>query len=121
MEVSLYHRMIVTSTNSNSIYIWDYEFCKLISCLELESGLEPTAFAFINGYSILIIAANDAKLYVVHFKQMDAQKYSFETITVIHLTELNIDLKIGKTENLIDGIELSYGRTKKGSTFKKLS
>ena len=67
MEVSLFHNMIVTSTHSNKIYIWDYEFCKLISCIELEEGAEPTAFAFINGYSILLIAANDGKLYIVHF------------------------------------------------------
>ena len=68
MEVSFHHNKIVTTSSCNKIYIWDYELAKLLTCLELEEGLEPTALAFINGYSILLLAANNGKLYFIQFK-----------------------------------------------------
>ena len=36
MDISFYHNMIVTTSNTNKIYIWDYEFAKLLSILELD-------------------------------------------------------------------------------------
>lgn len=71
MDVSFYHNVIVTASNTNQIYTWDYEFGKLLAILELEEGIEPTALSFMDGYNILLVAANDGKLYMIHFVTQD--------------------------------------------------
>ena len=100
MEMSFYHNMIVTCTNSNKIYIWDYEFAKLKACLYLNKSVEPTALTFINGYSFLLIAINTGKLLIVHFKEVAGEnKTQFKIIAVVNLKDVPVSM------NLNDEIE----------------
>jgi capsule polysaccharide modification protein KpsS len=57
-EMSVYHNLIVTCTNSSTILIWNFEYGKLVATLTLEEDVEPTAITFINGYSVLVVADN---------------------------------------------------------------
>ena len=84
MEVSLYHNIIITGSSSRKIYIWDYEFVKLIACIEIDKGTEPTGFTIINGYRLLFISTNLGIIYILKFniKEFKAQ---FELIGVINL------------------------------------
>lgn len=67
MEVSLYHNIIVTGSSGRKIFVWDYEFVKLIACIEIEKGTEPTGFSIINGYRLLIISTNSGMIYILKF------------------------------------------------------
>ena len=70
--MSVYHNVFATSYNaSSSVYLWDYEYCRPISCISIPSNVEPTALSFINGFNLLVIAANNGKLYLVSFKVKD--------------------------------------------------
>ena len=64
MELSVYHNIIVTTSNTNLVYLWDYEYFKLIKCIELSKNEEPTSLSFINGYAILLIGTNKNKIYI---------------------------------------------------------
>lgn len=74
--VSIYHGFIAVasaspccSTNDNnltkSIYIWDYEYCKLLLEIHLPNEAEPTSLAFINGYSILVVGTSEGMVYLL--------------------------------------------------------
>lgn len=66
MEVSIYHNLLVTSSsNDNKIYIYNYEFFKLIGCIDLDLNSEATALGFLNGYNILMICTNKGFIYFV--------------------------------------------------------
>lgn len=43
-ELSVYHNLVVTGSNENKIYLYDYELMKLVGCILLPEGNEPTAF-----------------------------------------------------------------------------
>lgn len=58
MEVSFYHNLIVTSSNGPTLLFWNHEFGKLIGTLTLENESEPTAMAFVNSFSLIVIADN---------------------------------------------------------------
>lgn len=36
IEVSVYHNLLFAASNSENIYVFDYEFAKLLYCIELE-------------------------------------------------------------------------------------
>jgi len=86
MEVSVYHNLLVMGSNTKDIYIWDYEYCKLLGFLELEEGYEPTSLVFINGYSILLIGASNNKIYIVQIIRKD-QNTDFQLFGVINLED----------------------------------
>ena len=86
MEVSVYHNLLVLGSNTKNIYVWDYEYCKLLGFLELGDGYEPTSFAFINGYSILLIGASDNRIYIVQIIRKD-QNTEFQLFGVIKLED----------------------------------
>ena len=44
---------------------------RLIGCIELEEGSEPTGVCFINGFNILIVATNTAKIFFFHFELLE--------------------------------------------------
>ena len=96
MELSVYHNVIVTTSNSNLVYLWDYEYFKLIKCLELQKNEEPTCISFINGYAILLIGTNNNKIYLQHFEFRD-QNITLKLICIIDIesiflnNELNLE------------------------------
>lgn len=67
MKVSLYHNIIVTGSSGKEIFIWDYEFVKLIAQIEIDNGTEPTSITIVNGYRILIITTNSGMIYFIKF------------------------------------------------------
>lgn len=67
MEISLFHNIIITGSCESKIYIYDYEYGKLIACLSIERGTEPTGFSVINGYRLLLIATNSGILHILRF------------------------------------------------------
>jgi len=66
MEVSVHHNLIVTATNNNSFYIWDYEQAKLLAHVKTKEGSEPTCVSFIQGYGVIVIADSYGKIHFVH-------------------------------------------------------
>jgi hypothetical protein len=64
--------------------MYDYELMKLVGVILLPEGNEPTAFQFINGFGLLLIAANNGKIYFVHIKQNDT-KYPVFLHAIINL------------------------------------
>ena len=62
--------MIAIGSNSNYVYIWDYEYAKILFEIQLpKETIEPTALSFINGQGLLIITATDGKLYIFKLRR----------------------------------------------------
>lgn len=40
LEVSVYHNLLFAASNTETIYVFDYEFAKLISAIHLEKKAE---------------------------------------------------------------------------------
>lgn len=85
MEVTLYHNLIITTSNSNDIYFWDYEFVKLVGAISINgTNIEPTSVTVINGISLLLICTNDAEIFIVKFEYKE-MRLTFEVIGYIDL------------------------------------
>jgi hypothetical protein len=41
MEISVYHNLLFTGSHSRFLYVWDYEFFKLIGAIEFVDCGEP--------------------------------------------------------------------------------
>ena len=100
IEISVYHNIIVMSSNSKEVYFWDYEYCKILGIIELEEGEESTCFTFINGFGLIFIGTNKSKVYLIKFKIKESVS-EFEILTVI---ELEINFKQKSSETLINSI-----------------
>lgn len=71
-------------SNTKTIYLWDYEYCRLLGSIELEEGMEPTNVAFINGYGVLVISTTNCMILFVHF-EIKEQNIEFKVIATINL------------------------------------
>ena len=82
--VSVYHGLIAVGSSDKSIYIWDYEFAKLLIEINLpshyDSSVETTSIAFINGYSILVIGTSIGELHLVKLIKLEFM-YSVEHLS----------------------------------------
>lgn len=87
MEVSIYHNILVMGSTQREIFVWDYEYCKLLGSIQLAEGYEPISFAFINGYSILLLSASDNKIYFLQINRKD-QNTDFVLLGTINLDEI---------------------------------
>jgi hypothetical protein len=68
LEVSVYHNIIATgSSNKNEVFLFDYEYIRILAKIELPPGSEPTNVSFINGYGILAIADSFGRISFIHF------------------------------------------------------
>ncbi len=38
LEVSVYHNILITGSENSTLYVWDYEFSRLISSLQIVRG-----------------------------------------------------------------------------------
>jgi hypothetical protein len=63
MEVSVYHNIIVTCSNSPLILFWNFEYGKLVGSFTLEEDAEPTSVLVVNGYSLVLIGDSRGYLY----------------------------------------------------------
>ena len=74
----------MTGSKEQFIYFFDFEVLKLVGFIELPEGVEPSALTFINGFGILVVAGNDARIYLVHFSYKEL-KINFQLINYIDL------------------------------------
>jgi len=88
LAVSVHHNIFLTATNTKTIYVWDYEYAKLVAKLELEDDVEPTCLQFINGFGIIILADSLSRVHFIKFSRKDIT-FEFHKIGVI---ELHTDL-----------------------------
>lgn len=84
LDVSIYHNLMVMISNNKTIYLWDYEYCRILGAIELDDGIEPTNVAFINGYGVLLISTTNSRIFIVHFENKD-QNLTFKLLSVINL------------------------------------
>jgi len=68
VEISVYHNLMVVAGKSNIVYFYDYEYCRVVYKLELEEGMEATAFGFINGFNVLMMATNLNRMHLFQFQ-----------------------------------------------------
>ncbi|EAR87863.2 WD domain, G-beta repeat protein (macronuclear) [Tetrahymena thermophila SB210] len=71
VEVSVYHNLLFAASNSEFIYVFDYEFAKLLYCIELENKVEVQAMSVVNGFSLLLISANNGFIYIINFSKKE--------------------------------------------------
>ncbi|KAL4499692.1 hypothetical protein ABPG72_017232 [Tetrahymena utriculariae] len=71
VEVSVYHNLLFAASNSEFIYVFDYEFAKLLYCIELENKVEVQAMSVVNGFSLLLISANNGFVYIFSFSKKE--------------------------------------------------
>jgi hypothetical protein len=55
--------------------VWDYEYAKILFFINLPQGTEPTAMTFLNGFSILVIAAGNGEVYFVKLLRSNEHQY----------------------------------------------
>lgn len=65
LAFSVYHGMVAIGSTCNEVYVWDYEYARILFSIHLPEGVEPTAMTFLNGFSILVIAACNGQVYFV--------------------------------------------------------
>ena len=87
MEISVYHNIFITTSNTNIIYVWDYEFMKMIATIEILENAEPTCITFIHGYSYLIIADSSGKIHFLHFAKKIGSSLSFRRVSCLDITQ----------------------------------
>jgi hypothetical protein len=75
LAFSVYHGMIAIGSTTNEVYIWDYEYAKILFSIILPENVEPTAMAFLNGFSILVIAATSGEVYFVKLLRQNEHHY----------------------------------------------
>jgi WD40 repeat protein len=90
IEISVFHNLLVTTTNSNVLMVWDYEYLKLLGSFELEKNVEPTSIIFINGYSVLTVGCNNMKIYFIYLS-LNHPSFSMRVISVIDLLDYEKD------------------------------
>ena len=106
LDVSVYHNIIITISNNKSIYLWDYEYCRLLGSIDLDEGIEPTNVCFINGYGILLISTTNCRIFLVHF-EMKEQNINFKLIGSINLEKKKNDPDSDEEEELQSPIILN--------------
>ena len=101
LDVSIYHNLIVTCSSNNIVYLWDYEYARLLASITLNKGSEPSSLQFINAYAVIIIGDNQGKIHFFHFKRKDIQYISIRRIAIIDINLSIISFKNNeKTENV---------------------
>ena len=88
MEISAYHNLIVTTSNDNKILFYNYEYFRVLHCVSLPEDIEPTAVAFLNGYSTQYIATNNGYICLINFNLEDATRL---TIKISAIQDLHHD------------------------------
>ena len=111
LDVSVYHNLIVTCSSNNVMFIWDYEYAKLLASITIDKDSEPSCLKFINGYAVLIVGDNQGKIHFFHFKRKTFQYITIQRIAIIDINSPIIPFKYhnhDKNENnaIFDQIEI---------------
>lgn len=89
MEVSVYHNILITGSSRNStLYIWDYEYMRLIANIDIEDGAEPVGLQIINGFAILIISTSIGTVHFFHFNRKDATHIAMRNIGLLDINKV---------------------------------
>ena len=84
MEASIYHNLFITGVRDNILYVWDYEYARLVGSITIEEDAEPTAIIFINGYSVIIISTTRGTIHFFHFTRKDSSFIEISNIAIIN-------------------------------------
>ncbi|KAL4446069.1 hypothetical protein ABPG74_021608 [Tetrahymena malaccensis] len=85
LEFSYYHNLIFTGSDSNEIFIYDYEYLKCIGTIILPNNSTPTQIHLINGFSILAISTIDSFIYLIHLQSNENYNLNFKLLQIIDL------------------------------------
>ncbi|KAL4492632.1 hypothetical protein ABPG72_007745 [Tetrahymena utriculariae] len=85
LEFSYYHNLLFTGSDSNEIFIYDYEYLKCIGTIILPNNSTPTQIHLINGFSVLAIATIDCFIYLIHIQSNENYNLSFKLLQIIDL------------------------------------
>jgi len=85
LEISPYHNLLASASSSNFLYIWDYEFLKLMATLEIDTGTEFTCLAFLNEYPLMIAADSSGKVHILCFHRKEGFNITFKRIALIEI------------------------------------
>lgn len=89
LEVSVYHNLFITpASRSNVIYIYDYEYARLIGSIEIEEQAEATAIQFVNGYSIVVISTNAGTVHFFHLTRKDVTNLKIRQVATLDVNSL---------------------------------
>lgn len=67
MQLSVYHNMLIIGSNSSSsIYLWNYEYGKLIGEIRLNDEI-PISISIINGFALIIVTTSLHRVYLFKF------------------------------------------------------
>lgn len=100
--ISIYHGFIVVGSSlERNLYIWDYEYSKLLIEIGMPCGssAEVTAMAFVNGYGILGVGTSEGVVYFLRINKM-SQGYKIKTIGLYRspygepISHITVDLLI---------------------------
>jgi len=83
MEVSVYHSLILTMGNNNSIFVWDYEYAKLLASIQGSRDSELTTVYVFNHYPLIVVADTSGKVHFLSFKRRDNVNITFKKIAEI--------------------------------------
>lgn len=67
LDVSVYHNLIVVCSGDSQVFFYAYDDNSLVYVLTLPPHSTPTALAFINGFSLLLMATSDKRVHFLHF------------------------------------------------------
>lgn len=71
MALSIYHNLLLTGSTASTVYVWSYDSLKLAYEIALPEKAEPTLLSIINGLGLILVGANDGRLYLLHVHRAD--------------------------------------------------
>jgi hypothetical protein len=86
MELSVHHNLLITCTDGPLIYVWDYEFNRMLASLVLDQGSTAMSLCFLNGLSMLFISTTDGHVYSLFFDKNETI-ITFKIIGMINVEE----------------------------------
>ena len=93
-DLSVHHSLFVTGSSDNVLYIWDYEYVRLLGRIEIEDEAEPTAVQIINGYAIIVVATKLGNIHFFHFVKQDNLLLSLSKISTLDVSKANISNEV---------------------------
>lgn len=96
LEVSLYMNLFVTGSVERKVYLWDFEYSKLLA--EISLSAEPNCIVFVNIYSLLIIGCSDGMTYIFRVNRKES-KLTFDLLKyMIDSTDSSFQFQMFSTD-----------------------
>ena len=67
MQVSLFQNMIATGSIDSKVFLWDFEYTKLV--IEVTLLASPTCLAFVDLYSLLLVGCSNGFTYIFRIER----------------------------------------------------